>query len=508
MTTPWGPGAPTSTNPSGQPTPTPQQAIQDLTGFGIDMSGTPGSTAGSTIDAGVPQAFINQVDLALRRKYGAQYQTLGQDFINQVAGVLWNQTNGVAKDYFYQSPGPTSNQTLINGWLFSPSSSLPELARQMIGMLPPNEITAADRKFLATPSASAVDVTQSVPLPFNPVFFGDVTESHAEGDPGIDYGMPVGQDITTPVAGTVHIELGQPGAGMVDANTQLWGRRVIVTTASGWQFAVGHLGPGLQVQEGEQVNPGQLLGVSGGDPNDPEGLGGYSSGPHIEVQWISPQGAFTDPGPMLGAIFGGTTYANLQSLLGVSDILGQGVVTSVAQQERMLGYDPLVDSLYGPIRSALESYLGRRPLASEIRQVAQKGLNSDQLKSYIDSLPSSIPGISHGVYGTLQSSANSEFQKLFGYQVPDSMVKELYDHGLVTPSSQALYLSQLPWGQVQDHYGVNAAYQAAQPYMNGIWNDQPHPQDLHNIYNKAVNSGYQPPDQSAGGGGGGALVAA
>src|SRR5262249_38713224 len=202
------------------------------------------------------------------------------------------------------------------------------------------------------------------------------------------------------------IEYGQPGHGMENAATQGWGRRVTVRTASGWTFGVGHLGPGIEVAEGDQVNPGQLLGVSGGDPDDPEGLGGYSSGPHIEIQWINPDGQFTDPQAFVNAIFSGTTFAELQSEVG-GDLIGQGVVTSLAQQERLLGFDPLIDAIYGPIRNALEGYLGRRPNAAEIRQVAQLGLNSEQLKSYVDSLPSHIRGLSHGAYQILQQNGDT-----------------------------------------------------------------------------------------------------
>src|SRR5262249_19208428 len=195
-----------------------------------------------------------QVDLALRRKLGARYQDLSPDVISQVATTLWSQTNGVARAYFYQNPGPTSNQSLINGYLFSPSSALPDLARQMIGLLPPNEITTAQRRFLTT-AGGLGDLTSTVPMPFNPMYLGNVTETFEEGDPGTDYGMPPGQPITTPVAGVVHIEYGQPGHGMENAATQGWGRRVTVRTASGWTFGVGHLGPGIQVAEVDQPNP-------------------------------------------------------------------------------------------------------------------------------------------------------------------------------------------------------------------------------------------------------------
>ncbi len=41
---------------------------------------------------------------------------------------------------------------------------------------------------------------------------------------------------------------------------------------------------------------------------------------------------------------------------------------------------------------------------------------------------------------------------------------------------------------------LNAAYAAASPWMKGVWNDQPHPSDLYNLYQRAQEQGYTPPD--------------
>lgn len=607
----------------GQPTPAPsasydssaamQQAMQAL---GVPSAGAAGSTAGQGIDAGMPADFVQQVDLSLRRKLGTRYADLSKDQINQIASVLWDQTNGVMKAYFYQNAGPTGNQSIINNYLFSPSSPLPDLARQTIGMLPANEMTAADKRFLTSAggttsliqlaetagftgdaaltiaaiamaesggnpnalnqqsgatgilqfmpatwqglvdqgqatgsptdplsafqaayalskqgtnfsdwetftngayqqymnpdllqfpiagySQTAGDISQNVPFPFNPIYFGQQTAYYGENlgpkepfTPSDEYAMPVGQALTTPVAGVIHI----------DINPNTWGRRIFVKTQGGWTFAIGHVGPGMQVTEGQVVQPGQLLGVSGGDPNDPEGLGGNTTGPHVDLQWIDPSGQYTDPTTFLKAIFSGTTFAQLQSQFG-GNLLGTGVATTTAQQEQLLGYDPLLESIYGPIDSALQQYLGRRPLASEIRQVAQLGMNSDQLKQYINSLPSHLAGMSYGTYQTMQQQASTEFSKLFGYQVPDSVLAEMYGQGVVTPSAMNLWLAQQPANQIaqRDPAGFNSAYQAAAVPSAGVWNDQPHPQDVANIYNQAQQQGHQAPGQDTGAGGGG-----
>lgn len=585
---------------SGGYDPSQLAQLQQFMGMGSPL----GSTAGTGIDTGVPDTFRQQVDLSLRRKLGYRYQDLTPDQINQIALALWNETNGVMRQYYQQNPFPTSNQSIINSYLFSPRSPLPDVARQTIGMLPANEMTAEDRRFLSSAGGTTTliqlaemagfqgdaaltiaaiamaesggnpnahnpsgatgilqfmpetwqglvdqgrasgdptdpmsafqaayelskggtdfsdwetftngmyqqymdpnllgfpiagysqatgDISQNVPFPFNPMYFGQETAHWGENlgsfepfVPSDEYGMPVGQPITTPVAGVIHIEI----------NPNTWGRRVFVRTQGGWTFAVGHMGPGLQVTEGQVVQPGQMMGVSGGDPNDPEGLGGNSSGPHVDLQWINPQGEYTDPTNFLQSVFGGTTFAQLQSQYG-GNLLGTGVATTEAQQERLMGYDPLLESIYGPIASALQSYLGRRPRGDEIRQVAQLGMDSDQLKQYINSLPSHISGLSYGSYQLLQQQGNSEFQKLFGYQIPDAMVQELFQKGIVTPSAISLYLAQHPANEVaQDPAGMNAAWGAASQYSSGIWNDQPHPLDISNLYAMAKQQGYSPP---------------
>jgi hypothetical protein len=51
------------------------------------------------------------------------------------------------------------------------------------------------------------------------------------------------------------------------------------------------------VATGQTVKAGQPLAFSGGDPSDP--LAGMSSGAHVELQLIDPQGQWHDPHPVL-----------------------------------------------------------------------------------------------------------------------------------------------------------------------------------------------------------------
>lgn len=136
---------------------------------------------------------------------------------------------------------------------------------------------------------------QDQSLAFGAPDIGNMTE------PGIDFAMPVGQPLRTPVGGVVHIE---------DKGKSDWGKRVIVTLPNGYSFGIGHLSdfaPGLK--DGQQIQAGALLGLSGGDPNDPSS--GETTGPHIEVQWIDPQGNFQNPqqSGLLGTPIAGSVTA-------------------------------------------------------------------------------------------------------------------------------------------------------------------------------------------------------
>lgn len=112
------------------------------------------------------------------------------------------------------------------------------------------------------------------------------TFNPAIGEYGQDYAVPVGTPVYSPVAGTI---------GTQDLGKQAWGKRVfvnvtdpLVKAAGIAQFAIGHL-TSFAVSPGQTVQPGQLLGYSGGATSDPSS--GDSTGPHVEPQFLSKSGA-------------------------------------------------------------------------------------------------------------------------------------------------------------------------------------------------------------------------
>jgi murein DD-endopeptidase MepM/ murein hydrolase activator NlpD len=84
--------------------------------------------------------------------------------------------------------------------------------------------------------------------------------------PGIDIAMPAGTPLYSPVDGVVKVAggvpyytyygNGQPGVG-----------ELLIETADGNEVILGHMGR-ITVQEGQRVEAGQFVGLSGGDNGD------------------------------------------------------------------------------------------------------------------------------------------------------------------------------------------------------------------------------------------------
>jgi len=168
------------------------------------------------------------------------------------------------------------------------------------------------------------------------------TFNPAIGEYGQDYELPVGRPIYSPVGGTI---------GTEDKGKADWGKRVLVFTSKTTQaatgvtaFAVGHLTK-FAVSAGQKINPGDLIGYSGGAKTDPSS--GDSSGPHVEPQFfgknmqpINPVDIFKRFASWEQAIFSGHSSSSTSSstsssssgfdpLAGVADAIGQA--TAAAQ---------------------------------------------------------------------------------------------------------------------------------------------------------------------------------
>lgn len=114
--------------------------------------------------------------------------------------------------------------------------------------------------------------------------FGPTDEPLDSGgfNKGLDIGVPVGTPVQAVVGGTV-VQAGPGEDG--------WGTSVKIRDARGNVHNYGHLS-GVNVQVGQEVQPGTPIGVSGNT--------GASTGPHLSYDVLGPNGAATDPSPWLG----------------------------------------------------------------------------------------------------------------------------------------------------------------------------------------------------------------
>lgn len=328
-----------------------------------------------------------------------------------------------------------------------------------------------------------------VPKPFDGSY--PITLDYGQGDPfggseqGIDYGMHQGTLLYSPFAGTIQVE---------DDGKSNWGKRVFVRLDNGYTFAIGHM-HSFSVSDGQRVNPGDILGESGGNPNDPSS--GGSTGDHIEVQWISPGGQYLNPHSIVDPILAGNATFRSLNLTGAE---GSGVSAASAQQ-RALGIDPLLEAKYPTAVSEFQKYFGRHPTASELNSLIAHGTSTDQLEAYLRSQPSHIPGISIGVYEDVKGNLDSVSNQIFGHSGTDGMIQELVGKGYTAPTSIKYWLMQMDIQGKMDPNTYQQIYKLNQPYQTGIYNETGFdPRVAYAQYTQAQNQGlnFPPPPASQG----------
>ena len=119
----------------------------------------------------------------------------------------------------------------------------------------------------------------------------DITLSFGENigfgpERGTDVAVPVGTPVVSPFGGVFSSEsLGQ----------QDWGNRAFVDLGNGLTYAVGHLTQFAR-NPGDWVNPGDVIGYSGGAVGDPNS--GVTTGPHVEFQFLQ-DGQYMNPQSVL-----------------------------------------------------------------------------------------------------------------------------------------------------------------------------------------------------------------
>lgn len=329
--------------------------------------------------------------------------------------------------------------------------------------------------------ANQLGGTLPVPVPFPVSYFQSPSltfgqQFQGETEEGVDYPMPEGTELVSPVGGTIELQ---------DDDGRNWGKRVLVHTPNGWTFAIGHV-QNFAVTNGQTINQGEVLGTSGGGPQSSSP--GFSSGPHIEAQFIDPSGKFVDPAPILQQVFSGTTFDKWYGglFLGSTQIPGQPAQQLIRTPDNQLvDYNTPEGAWYKVVDSAWQSIYGQHAPFQAAVDFRNAGITTvDALTNAINQLPSAIPGVTIGQYKSVSDTVQKQAQTSFGRPVPQSLLQELFQQGITTASDIRLWFeehssSDIPQGDYQ------AIYDSAAPYTQKLVGDVPHPSDVAAVYQTA-----------------------
>lgn len=321
-----------------------------------------------------------------------------------------------------------------------------------------------------------------VPVPFGENYFNHPSDSFGQphdgetGETGQDYPMPVGTQINTPVGGTIVTR---------DDGQRNWGKAVYVKTPSGWTFFVGHLSS-FAVQDGEQVGPGDVLGLSGGAVGSASS--GHTTGPHVEIDIMDPSGKRVDPRPYLQQIYQGTTFDKWMGGVFSSSAQPNPFPQKIAKtgDGAMIDLNTQAGQWWSTVDSVWTSVFGMHaPLAAAL-EFQRSGVNTVQgVQDAINNMPSGIvAGVSIGAFNNANQTAQSLAQKTFGRPIPQSLVKQFFQDGVTTQSDMQLWFnshssSDIPPGEYQQVFDQSASY------SQSVWNDVPHPDDVSAMWQAA-----------------------
>jgi murein DD-endopeptidase MepM/ murein hydrolase activator NlpD len=134
----------------------------------------------------------------------------------------------------------------------------------------------------------------------DPHIYDYAAEFGFEGHPGVDYGLPIGTELRSPLSGTV-VNVGGPyftdGAGGVG--------EIRVRAENGDIIIFGHMST-AGVRPGDKINVGDLIGATGQSDSRKE-----SAHLHLEVRVLQPDGSYriADPNTYFGGSAGVGTVA-------------------------------------------------------------------------------------------------------------------------------------------------------------------------------------------------------
>lgn len=119
--------------------------------------------------------------------------------------------------------------------------------------------------------------------------FGQIDNFHPKPHTGVDIATPVGtltQSITNGIV------------SKITTNDQWLGNSVRINGTDGKEWVYGHLSK-INVSQGQHINYGDILGLTGGVPGTPGA--GHSTGAHIHISALA-NGQIVDPTPALRVV--------------------------------------------------------------------------------------------------------------------------------------------------------------------------------------------------------------
>jgi murein DD-endopeptidase MepM/ murein hydrolase activator NlpD len=192
------------------------------------------------------------------------------------------------------------------------------------------------------------------------------------GHPGIDVSMPRGTAIYSPVGGTVKIA----GYSGYYTDDQGGPGEIMIELDNGHQIIFGHMA-GSYVQEGQRINPGQLIGASGA-----------TNGDHLHLEYRIPSTRFggqqeaVDPRQALQGVFTGS-FSSPTNTPGINRPMTYDELLMAAAQGKPVDYGMpltsggswnqwLVNAMTGKVpnrRTSTDSWQGRDQGASGAPQL-------------------------------------------------------------------------------------------------------------------------------------------
>lgn len=419
---------------------------------------TNNAAVASTLVQGVPDDFARMAQSVLTNRIGSQPYQIPTIQLNALILKIW-QSPAIQYNWSQYQGDPKNQQA----WAASVAQ---QVANEVLNPSDDPSITVdytnlklASGKGLSLAERTALaNVSQAqgamVPTPFT----NSNVSGYDYGQPmppggwtgtgqsfgwdkhyGVDYGTPAGSRIVAPFAGTVEVK----------TNVDGYGNQVLLHLDNGWTLGFGHVAQGLG--NGERVNPGDLIAVSGRNV-------GSAQGAVTLVTWQDAYGNFQNPHDVLDPIFGGTTFGQL------------GVPTALAGTG-MPSVNKILDTEYPSVRSDWIRYFGSPPSPQDVYNVIKHGKSPDQWTDYIRSLPSHIPGLAAGNAFDLRNVADQISTKMYGHLSTDGIVAELHGQGLTKPSDVQYFYDMMP-GKDLDKTDYNDLFHANTQVTYNIFNEK------------------------------------